>query len=81
MNMPKYTRLHFFEDVSNASDDYTRNRYRNKVIDVLVEENPQFLEKALQYSNHLYEAFSYIRAQSKNYLDENKHSLFFDELF
>lgn len=80
----EYAKIHeitFFEDVSNASDDYTRNRYRNKVIDVLVEENPQFLEKALQYSNHLYEAFSYIRAQSKNYLDENKHSLFLTSFF
>ncbi len=67
--------IRFFEDVSNQADLYTRNRYRKNIVPELIEENPQFLDKVLQYSNHLYEAFSYIRKQSKNYLNDNQNRI------
>jgi tRNA(Ile)-lysidine synthetase-like protein len=67
--------IRYFEDASNQADLYTRNRYRKHIVPVLIEENPQFLDKVLQYSNHLYEAFSYIRKQSKNYLNANQNRI------
>ena len=71
----KKAQILFFEDASNTESTYTRNRYRKTIIPSLVEENPQFLSKALQYSNHLYEAFSYIRESSKKYLNQNQNHI------
>jgi len=71
----KNHQIRFFEDVSNQADLYTRNRYRKNIVPELIEENPQFLDKVIQYSNHLYEAFSYIRKQSKNYLNANQNRI------
>ncbi|MDY0210357.1 MAG: tRNA lysidine(34) synthetase TilS [Acholeplasma sp.] len=63
----------YFEDDSNKSLDYTRNRYRHLVVETLITENPSFLKKVYQYSNHLFEAFSYIRGQSKSYLSHTNN--------
>lgn len=71
----KNHQIRFFEDVSNQADLYTRNRYRKNIVPELIEENPQFLDKVIQYSNHLYEAFSYIRKKSKNYLNANQNRI------
>ncbi|MCU0105592.1 tRNA lysidine(34) synthetase TilS [Acholeplasma vituli] len=67
--------VHFFEDASNLENHYTRNRYRNSIVPLLMDENPQFLAKINQFSNHLYEAFSYIRSQSKSYLVKHKNDI------
>lgn len=71
----KTNQIHYFEDSSNSSNDYTRNRYRQDIIPAMLSENPQFLSKSLQYSNQLYEAFSYIREQSKKYLSNNQNRI------
>jgi tRNA(Ile)-lysidine synthase len=71
----KNHQVHFFEDASNQDNLYTRNRYRKEIIPQLIDENPQFLDKVFQYSNHLYEAFSYIRKQSKTYLNTNQNRI------
>ena len=65
----------FFEDSSNRALEYTRNRYRKSIVPNLVEENPQFLDKINQYSNHLHEAFSFIRRLSKKYLETNQNRI------
>ncbi len=71
----KKAQIQFFEDASNTESTYTRNRYRKTIIPSLIEENPQFLSKVNQYSNHLYEAFSYIRESSKKYLNQNQNHI------
>ena len=66
-----YARTHhitYFTDASNKSDAYTRNRYRNHIIPLLIEENPNLLDKALQYNKTLSEAFFHIRKTSITYL-------------
>lgn len=73
--------IRYFEDASNLENHYTRNRYRNSIVPAIVEENPQFLTKVSQFSNHLYEAFSYIRKQSKLYLDKNQNNIQITSLF
>ena len=58
----------FFEDSSNARDEYLRNRIRHHVIPLLKKENPNLKESIANYSNQLHEAFSYIRGNSIKYL-------------
>lgn len=73
-----YAKTHtitFFEDSSNQENTYTRNRFRHDILDQLIKENPQFLEKSLQYSIQLYEAFSFIRENAKEYLDTHKNTI------
>jgi tRNA(Ile)-lysidine synthetase-like protein len=77
----KNHQIRFFEDASNQDNLYTRNRYRKHILPQLIEENPQFLVKVSQYSNHLYEAFSYIRSHSKNYLNANQNHIQLSSFF
>lgn len=71
----KTNQIHYFEDSSNTSNDYTRNRYRQDIIPAMMSENPQFLSKTIQYSNQLYEAFSYIREQTNEYLNSHQNRI------
>lgn len=41
--------LNYMEDQSNHSLDYTRNRFRNRIIPLLKEENPQFNQHMTQF--------------------------------
>jgi len=75
LDYAKNHQIRFFEDVSNHDQVYTRNRYRKQIVPQLLDENPQFLSKVNQFSNHLYEAFSYIRKQSKKYLDDHQNHI------
>src|SRR5690606_27072910 len=45
--------LHYFEDETNQSSVYTRNRYRNQVIPLLKEENPQLVPHFSDFSTDL----------------------------
>ena len=65
----------FFEDSSNARDEYLRNRIRHHVIPLLKKENPNLKESIANYSNQLHEAFSYIRGNSIKYLEENGNKI------
>lgn len=68
-----YARIHnitFFEDESNASDTYFRNRIRHHVLPLLAEENENYLEKFQEFSVIAKQSFQFIRKQSINYLDK-----------
>ena len=60
----------YFEDSSNESDQYLRNRIRHHVIPLLQQENPSLNTSVANYSTQLHEAFAYIRDNSVKYLEE-----------
>lgn len=69
----------FMEDASNSKDKYTRNRYRHNVVPILVEENPNIYQNILRYSKQMYQAFDYIRKESKALYVKNKGEIFNEE--
>ncbi len=64
--------IKYFVDASNKSDTYTRNRYRNEIVPLLLKENESLLEKTLQYNKTLSEAFFQIRKTSTTFLNNNE---------
>ncbi len=64
--------IKYFVDASNKSDTYTRNRYRNEIVPLLLKENESLLEKTLQYNKTLSEAFFHIRKTSTTFLNNNE---------
>jgi len=71
----KHENISYFEDVSNAKDDYTRNRFRHNVVPVLRAENESLTQKTLQYSDYLSLADEFIIQQRDKFLEvhyENK---------
>lgn len=71
----KDNNVKFFEDSSNASDDYLRNRIRHHVVPLLQQENPNLAASITNYSTQLHEAFSYIRGKSIKFLEENGNKI------
>ncbi len=69
----------FMEDASNSKDKYTRNRYRHNVVPILVEENPNIYQNVLRYSKQMYQAFDYIRKESKALYVKNKGEIYNEE--
>lgn len=56
----KYAKLNnviYYEDDSNNSDCYTRNRIRHHIVPRLFEENPNFKDQFKQYKETLYNAY------------------------
>ena len=71
----KQNNLAYFEDSSNASDDYLRNRIRHHILPLLEKENGNYLEKIQEFSIQAKESFNFIRKQSINYLDKQNNSI------
>lgn len=71
--------IKYYEDISNGSDDYTRNRLRHHVVPKLKEECHNILDKASSFSNQLLEAFSFIRELSENYLKKYDNTININE--
>lgn len=70
-----YARLHhikYFEDVSNVSDDYFRNRIRNYLLPLLKEEDEFPFAKVIQYNNTLTKTFNYLRKTTKEFLGNSE---------
>ncbi|MDE5565910.1 MAG: tRNA lysidine(34) synthetase TilS, partial [Anaeroplasmataceae bacterium] len=63
----------FFEDISNASDDYFRNRLRHHILPDLKKETPALLEKLQEFSIQAKEAFQFIRNQSIKILNQQNN--------
>ena len=53
------------EDASNATTKYLRNKIRHKIVPIIKEENPQFLNSFQSTLNHLQEA-QFLAAQAMN---------------
>lgn len=65
----------YYEDSTNASDDYTRNRIRHHIIPALKNECGNLLDRTNSYSNQVHEAFDFIRGLSINYLKNNNNHI------
>ncbi|XMB86255.1 tRNA lysidine(34) synthetase TilS [Mycoplasmatota bacterium WC44] len=62
--------IKYFEDSSNKSTKYTRNRYRKEILPFLKLENPNIHHKYLQYSNTILDAYNYIYEDVNEFLKE-----------
>lgn len=61
--------IKYYEDESNLSSLYTRNKIRHHVIPYLIKDNPAFLNKVIQYNKSLSSAFKFIRKTTINFLN------------
>ena len=59
-------------DKTNYSDDYTRNRYRNKIIPLLKEENENINLKYLKLSEELNRYYEYVKDEAISNLNNIK---------
>ena len=67
--------LTYFEDKTNECLTYKRNSIRHNLIPIMTEECPKLLDKSLQFSERLLEAFNYLRKNSEAYLKENNNKI------
>lgn len=61
--------LRYFEDETNHSLMYTRNRYRNQVVPLLKEENPQLVPHFADFSKDLQDVLAVARGEIKRQLE------------
>lgn len=81
----KYNKSHnitYFVDSSNTNTDYTRNRYRKKILPILKEEDINVHKKFLKYSNTLLEYDNYIKSLVKKNINSIyiNNIIYIDEL-
>ena len=64
----KKNKIPSFNDVTNESDKYTRNRYRQKMLPFLKEENKNIHMKYLKFSKELYNYYNFVDEEVKKEL-------------
>lgn len=69
----KINKLEYFEDSSNASDDYTRNRIRHHIIPILKKENNNLVKAIENYSSTLFDAAEYFEKIEKDFINSIKY--------
>ncbi len=60
----------FWEDESNHEDYYTRNRFRNKIIPLLKDENPKLNERVAQFADYINSADAVLNRLRDEFLKE-----------
>lgn len=67
-NYQKINSLLYFEDASNQTDHYTRNRFRHHIIPLLKEENPNLYQELIRFQEAAFLSFNHIRQESKDFV-------------
>lgn len=82
INYNKSHNITYFIDSSNTNTDYTRNRYRQKILPLLKEEDKDVHKKFLKYSNTLLEYDNYIKTLVKKNITSiyKDNIIYIDEL-
>ena len=65
----------YYEDNSNAEDEFLRNKIRHHIVPNLKEYSNDFYNKIQLYSSQIKEAFSFIRSISIKYLEDNNKTI------
>lgn len=69
-NYAKENKIHYFEDESNQSDDYTRNRIRNNIIPAVLKQSPNACLKFMEFSNVLKKACNYLDSMRDEFISK-----------
>lgn len=72
-------KIMYFEDSSNQTDHYTRNKFRHNIIPTLVDINPNLYQEFQYFSYQVSNAFSYIRNNSSKILKNWNNIVMIDE--
>ena len=67
----KKENVKFFEDSTNNTNDYTRNRIRHNIVSAIFEENPSFGDNFLSYKEKISYASALINEKRDNFIKEN----------
>ena len=65
----------YYEDYSNYSDTYTRNRFRKQIIPNMIDENPNFYTMMLDRLDQLNAVNALIANQATNFLSHHKKTI------
>ncbi len=63
--------IKYFEDESNGSDLYTRNRVRNHIIPLLFEENANFEKQFMEFKETLINSYQIVCSQRDKFINTN----------
>ncbi len=70
----------FFEDASNSTNKYTRNRYRSQVLPFLKEETPNIHLKYVSMSEDLQDIHDYLMIEVNKFIDSERRVSDFQRL-
>lgn len=64
----KTKKIKYYDDETNFSDDYMRNRIRHHIIPYLEQENPSLIKAIKNYSQTIFEASDFIENYETNFI-------------
>ncbi len=66
LNYVKSNNIPYATDYTNSDNNYTRNKYRNSILPILKEINPQIHKKFIKFSNTINEYNDYVETETAN---------------
>lgn len=72
LNYAEENEIIFFEDASNSSDKYTRNRYRQNILPLLKQESPNVHQKYVNMSEDLSDIYDYLMIEVDKFINSER---------